>query len=253
MTHDRLEAALAKLVPATLAAHLVGQFLQIRRDFSTKTLERASPGKFVESFVQCLQHIARGTFDSTPKVDHFLDKQVENEPNLPDGLRICGARIARSIYALRNKRNIAHKNEVDPNSFDLAYAHHASSWIMAELIRHASGVSMQEAGALIAMVQVPVGDLVEEIDGVRLVHADVSVKVELLILLHSHYPDRVSYDAIKASLKRRNSGTLRNKCKELVDEKKAVGSDAEGYWLTQVGHRAASEHIRELDEASLAA
>jgi hypothetical protein len=253
MTRDRLQSALAKLAPPTLASDLVEQFVQIRRDFSTKTLERASPGKFVETFVQCLQHIARGSFDSAPKVDHYLDKQVESEPNLPDGLRICGARIARSMYTLRNKRNIAHKNEVDPNTFDLAYTHHASSWIMAELTRHASGTSMQEAGALIAMVQVPVGDLVEEIDGVRLVHAAVGIKVELLILLHSHYPDRVPYNGIKASLSRRNLGTLRNRLKELVDEKKVVGSAAEGYRLTQAGHRAASKHIRELDEARLAA
>ena len=87
----------------------------------------------------------------------------------------------------------------------------------------------------------------------RLVHADVGVKVELLILLHSHYPDRVPYDAIKESLKRRNPKTLRNKCAELVEEKKAVRGAAEGYLLTQAGHRAASEYIRELDEATLAA
>src|SRR4051794_8034966 len=115
MTRDRLETALAKLIPATLASDLVEQFLQIRRDFSTKTLERASPGKFVETFVQCLQHIARGSFDPTPKVDQYLNNQVENELNLPDGLRFCASRIARSMYTLRNKRNIAHKNEVDPN------------------------------------------------------------------------------------------------------------------------------------------
>jgi hypothetical protein len=47
---------------------------------------------------------------------------------------------------------------------------------------------VQEAGALIELIQAPVGTLVEEIDGTRLVHADVPVRTEILILLYSHYP-----------------------------------------------------------------
>jgi hypothetical protein len=47
---------------------------------------------------------------------------------------------------VRNKRNIAHKGEVDPNTIDLAFAHHAAAWIMAELVRISTSVSMEEAG-----------------------------------------------------------------------------------------------------------
>lgn len=63
------------------------------------------------------------------------------------------------MYTLRNKRNIAHKNEVDPNTVDLAFAHQATAWILAELIRTASNIAMEEAGALISLVQAPVGSL----------------------------------------------------------------------------------------------
>jgi hypothetical protein len=121
-------------------------------------------------------------WSAKPNVDDYLNNKVE-QTTLPDGLRICGARIGRSIYTLRNKRNIAHKGVVDPNTFDLAYIHQGAAWIMAELIRSATGISLQEAGALIELVHAPVGTLVEDIDSTRLVHADVSVRVELLILL----------------------------------------------------------------------
>ena len=97
-----------------------------------KALERASPGKFVETFVQCLQHMATGTYEPKPDVEDYLLKRVENVSALPEGLRICAARIARSVYTLRNKRNIAHKNEVDPNTVDLAFAHQATAWILAD-------------------------------------------------------------------------------------------------------------------------
>ena len=89
---------------------------------------------------------------------------------------------------MRNKRNIAHKGEIDPNRADLEFTYHGAVWIMAELIRCATGVSMEEAGALIRLVKAPVGMLVEEIDGVRMVHAKVSVRSEILLLLHSQHP-----------------------------------------------------------------
>jgi Protein of unknown function (DUF3800) len=163
---------------------------------------------------------------------------------------VCVARIARSIYTLRNKRNIAHKNEVDPNTFDLAYIHHASSWIMAEFIRTATGISMEGAGRLIELVQAPVDDLVEEIDGTRIIHADVNIKTEVMILLRSHHPDRVALDAIKSALSRRNPGTLGNQIRELIEEKYVDGNSKKGYRLTQPGYRLVSERIRQLRAAA---
>src|SRR5258706_1661593 len=246
MDRARLEAALSKVAPPEIASEIVSQFLQIRDDTATKTLGRASPGKFVETFVQLLQHRAHGSYDPVPKVDDYLHKQVENETTLPEGLRICAARVARSIYTLRNKRNIAHKNEIDPNTFDLTFVHHATSWIMAELFRNATALSMQEAGSLIAAVQTPVADLVEEIEGVRLVHANVGIKTELMILLHSHYPDRVQTNAIKRSLAQRNHRTMGNFLRDFVRDKLAYGDAKNGYRLTQAWHHLAGDQIRNL-------
>src|SRR5262249_44628143 len=128
-----------------------------------------------------------------------------------------------------------HKNEIDPNTFDLGFAHHAAAWIMAELLRNSTGITMQDAGALIELVQAPVGTLVEEIDGTRLVHADVSVRDEILILLHSRYPDRLPIDDLLKSMKARNAGSVRNRVAELRLEKLVHGESKTGYRLTQAG------------------
>jgi hypothetical protein len=241
----RLVGPLTNFLGQTLAQELA-DFVKIRRDYATKTLERAAPGKFVETFVQCLQRVATGSYDAKPDVDGYLSKKAENEIGLPEGLRICAARIARSIYTLRNKRNIAHKNAVDPNSFDLAYVHHSAAWIMAELVRCASGLTMQEAGAFIDLVQAPVGTLVEEIDGTRLVHADVSIRGELLILLHSHYPEHIPVANILSSLKARIPSTVRNRLNELRTRKLAHGDSRAGYRLTLAGYAAAVKEIGQL-------
>lgn len=243
MDEHRLRAALSGILGGDLSKELGQDFVKLRQDTATATLERASPGKFVETFVQCLQFMASGEFENKPNVDHYLAKTVENEVALPEGLRICAARLARTIYTLRNKRNIAHKNPIDPNTFDLALAHEGAAWIMAELLRNASGIPMQEAGALIEQLQVPVGTLVEEIDGTRLVHAATSVRGEILILLHSHYPSRVAVADILRTMRSRSSGSVRNRLRELTRDKFLHGDGKSGYRLTQVGHAAAVAEI----------
>lgn len=246
MDEARLAHALTGLLGQTLAEELTADFVKLRQDCATATLERASPGKIVETFVQCLQQMATGKYDAKPDVDGYLSKRAENETALPEGLRICAVRVARSIYTLRNKRNIAHKNPIDPNTFDLALAHQGAAWIMAELLRNASGVSMQEAGTLIELIQAPVGTLVEEIDGTRLVHADTSVKGEILILLHSHYPERVLVPSILKSLSARSPGSVKNRLGDLRTAKLLHGDGKTGYRLTQAGHAAAVAEIRQL-------
>jgi hypothetical protein len=233
----RLAAALSGLVGADLASDLAAEFVKIRQDYATKTLERGSPGKFVETLVQCLQHIDKGKHDAKPDVDDYLNTKTENT-KLPDGLRICAARIGRSIYTLRNKRNISHKGQVDPNTIDLAYIHQGATWLVSEFIRNATGVTMEEAGALIALVQAPVGTLVEDIGDVRLVHADVSVRVEL--------SDVVSMGAILASLKLRSPLSVRRRLSELVGEKLVHGDAKTGYKLTRPGFDAAAVETRKL-------
>lgn len=245
MDDSRLAAALSPLLSPELSSDLSSEFVKIRRDCATRTLERAAPGKFVETFVQCLQYIDRGAHDTKPNVDVYLRDKVENT-TLPDGLRICAARVARAIYTFRNKRNIAHKNNVDPNTHDLFLTHQGAAWIVAELVRHATGVSMQEAGALVELVHAPVGTLVEEIDGTRLVHANVSVRVEILIVLHSHYPDLVQTKNIIEDLSRRNQGTVRKRLRELHAQKLVHGNAASGYKLTTAGHDAAVAEIKAL-------
>lgn len=243
MDEVRLRAALADMISPQLAEELVSDFVKLRQDCATITLERASPGKFVEVFVQVLQFLGKGQYEDKPNVDDYLSKRADHEGRVPEGLRICGARLARAIYALRNKRNIAHKNAIDPNRFDLALAHQGASWIMAELLRNATAISMHEAGALIELIQSPVGTLVEEIDGISIVHADTSVKGEILILLHSRFPERVPQRAILSAMSARSGGSVRNRLGEMRTAKLIHGDSGLGYRLTQSGYQAALEEI----------
>lgn len=253
MDDARLTNALTPALGKVLATNLVRQFLKLRQDCATGALEQVSAGKFVEHFVQALQQLATGAHDAKPDVDKYLNTHAENATALSEHLRLCAARIARSIYTLRNKRNVAHVGDVDPNRFDLKFCHDAASWIMAEMLRSsAPGLTMEQAGELIALVQSPVGTLVEEIGGVRIVLGDVDMRAEMLLLLHSHYPAAVTLDVLYKSMSRRSAGSVRNKIRDLYQAKLAQGDAKTGYRLTQAGYVAAVAEIMATREKSAA-
>lgn len=244
-----LTSALAPLITQPLADDLVRDFLLVRQDHATGTLERSSPGKFVETVVQCLQQIAEGSYQPKPDVDSYL-RTVENNVKLDEGLRICAARIARAIYTLRNKRNVAHKSHaLDPNLTDLAFAHHAANWIVCEFLRLTTDLSMDEAAGLVALVQAPINTLVEEIGGVPVVLAQkISIRSELLILLHNRYPDVIQQSEILQSLSRRIIASVTRELRKLHDDKLVHGGLLDGYKLTQLGYRARVDVIRSLSD-----
>ncbi len=245
MNEGRLSRAIESLVGQELARDIAADFVKLRRDVATGTLERASAGKFVESFVQCLQKMSTGQHSGAPSVDDYLRNRVEHDMTLPDGLRLCGSRIARSLYTMRNKRNIAHKGDIDPNKIDLEFTYHGAMWIMAELVRCATGITMEEAGALIRLVSAPVGTLVEEIDGVRMVHAKVSMRVEVLLLLHSQHPDGVA-SAQLVEWVGKSAAATRARLSELRKERLIAGNGNKGFKLTSTGYATAVREIQRI-------
>ncbi len=245
MDRARLTQAIEPLVGRKLARDLAADFVKLRQDVATATLERTSAGKFVESFVQCLQRISSGTYDTALRVDHYLNTQVEGDTDLPDGLRLCGGRVARAIYTMRSKRNIAHKGQVDPNSIDLEFTYRGAAWIMAELIRCASGTTMEEAGALIRLVNAPVGTLVEEIDGIRMVHAKIPLRDEILVLLHSKHPDGVT-SAQLCEWTGKKGTTVGARLSDLRSNRLVVGDGRRGFKLTSPGYGTATTEIQSL-------
>ena len=245
MDRSRLIQAIEGLVGHVLAEHIVHDFSKLRLDVLTGTLERTSPGKFVESFVDCLCSISEKEYSKRPAIDHYLDQVVVNETNIPEGLRVCGNRVARAIYTLRNKRSIAHRNMIDPNRIDLAFTYHAAGWIMAELIRCSSGSTMEEASNLIGLVTEPIELLVEDFNGQPLVLADVSTRVEILLLLHYKYPEVVYLRQLYIWV-RKKQVTIRSTLHKMRAERLVFGDARKGFKLTSLGRNRAIKEIRAL-------
>jgi hypothetical protein len=248
MTPSELVDQLKTRIPAILAADLVNNFLHIRSDVATQTLERSAPGKFVETVVQVLQFLDTGQYEKNLKVDEYL-KNLESKPtNLPDDLKISVARLARGCYTLRNKRSIAHKGEVDPNIFDLRYLYSASQWILSEMIRHLLSTDISTASRIIEFIQVPVSSIVEDFGDKRLVLKAGTTEEELLTLLFHYFPSPVPVSQIHKDMDRRARSTVSNTITSAYRKRLVEGSKQQGYKLTTLGYQQASEIMKALTE-----
>lgn len=244
MDKDELIQALAAGLPQNLAEDLVGEFLQIRQDLVTGTLGRASPGKFVETVVQILQYMESGKYDKKPRVDEYVRGLENRAAPLADGLRICASRVARSMYSLRNKRNLAHKGDVDPNIHDLRFLHGSAQWIMAELLRSVQQGKMSDSGKLIDMVEAHAGGLVEDFGHRKLVQGKLTARDEILVLLHSVYPDIMPVADIVKSMDRVHPRTVTNSLQPLWKGRLIEGDTKQGFKLTKTGYDEAIEILK---------
>ena len=188
----------------------------------------------VESFVQILQFLSCGQYEKQPKVDALLKDAESIMSNLDDSLRICASRIARAMYAIRNKRNIAHKSRVDLNICDLRLLHSCAQWILSEIIRQAKGISMVEASPIIEEIESPIGPIVEDIEGKRLVLGKLPIKDEVLVYLLSVYPKVLRANEITKIMDRRRPESFRKVLRNLWKQK-MIQNVNKGYMLTSIG------------------
>lgn len=241
---------LGEFLPRCLAEGLALEYGKMRRDFALRQTGNASPGRFVEAYVQALQHIEKGKHDRKPDIDRYLRQLESKGGTVPEGLRVCASRVLRSMYTLRSKRGIAHRNEIDPALYDLDYLVKAASWTLAELLRTCGGSDIDSVGHMIDRIRVPCDCLVEDLGDHRLVLESMSVRQEILVLLHSYYPEPVSRSALLVSLSRRNPASVRRRLGELWQERLVEGDSTSAFVLTDRGLRLAASIVRQSLEGS---
>jgi hypothetical protein len=235
----------SKSFPHILATDLVKEFVELRKDLQTLTLNRASAGKFIETTVQILEHLETGSYSVQPSVDSYLKNLESRATSLNDDLKITLSRIGRATYTLRNKRNILHKGQVDTNIYDLKFIYSCAQWILTEFIRQFITNDIHKAGEIVEFIQLPVNSLIESIDDRKIIHANLSVKEEMLLVLYSFYPQRLTELEINKSLDRRAKISIYKGLKSLWQEK-LVHTNEKLHILTQTGFLEAQEIMKRL-------
>ncbi len=112
--------------------------------------------------------------------------------------------------------------------------YHAAQWILSEVVRYSGVGDMGTAGKMIEFIQMPLSEFVEDFGDRLLVHGNVTVAEEILVLLHSRYPEFVLVTYIRNSLERRSKSAVFNAIRELW-EMKLIHKTEQGVKLTQPG------------------
>ncbi|MCF8363759.1 MAG: hypothetical protein K9G70_14165 [Prolixibacteraceae bacterium] len=249
MKVDELIKELSKKIPVVLAEDIVKEFIDIKVDVQSVTFGNSASGKFIESVVQTIQYLENGTFENQPKVDAFLKGLESRSSILDDDFRITLQRIARAQYTLRNKRNIAHKGEIAPNISDLRLIYSTTQWILSELVRKLISDDKDKATAIIEFIQIPANSIIEDFTDRKIIFGNLTIPKEILILLHSNYPNFTNSKAIQDSLERRSKSAITNSLKKLWNDKDVYKNET-GYKLTQQGFQNAVELIKEINAST---
>lgn len=231
-------------LPHDLARHLVEFYCETRTDLASRTLGRASLGKFVEAFVQALEFLEKGSFSASPRVDDFLKALDSRASPLNEGLRICASRVARAVYTLRNKRSIAHKNAVEATLADLSFAFNAMQWILCELVQTIAGKQNGDLDRAISYLSSQPGTVIEDFGGKKLVLLSVTIDEEILVLL-LHSPGGVmSVEAVKNSMARASKGSITNALSRLWRKKLIERTEKKLVQITTLGRTQALEIVK---------
>lgn len=98
--------------------------------------------------------------------------------------RIVIPRVLFSMFCLRNKRGMVHKNEISPNEMDANILLANVKWIISELVRKSQNVDFAVAQDIIAAINTKDLDIIWNFDGKIKVLGKIPAKQKILILLY---------------------------------------------------------------------
>ncbi|SFQ56364.1 hypothetical protein [Parafilimonas terrae] len=198
---NKIAADLKTDLPAELVDFLFAAYREIKENY---LLERHEPselngGKLVEACFRILEYKTKGSYTPIGTQTNDMIGKLRAFEQLPatstiESYRIHIPRTLASIYNIRNKRGVGHLSaDVSPNFVDSTLINCTSDWVIAELLRIFYSCTLHEAQKLVNALAIRPSFLVHEIDEIkRVLNPSLKQKEQVLVLLASSYPKKVS-------------------------------------------------------------
>jgi hypothetical protein len=211
--------SLSPPLPEHLVESLIAEYQDIKQKYLLGHLgpSELNAGRFCECVLRIIEDLDQGSY--TP-MGNDLDtgkviRRVENNTNLPDGIRLYIPRLCRVLLDVRNSRDVAHvEAEVSPNLSDSLLVSQGADWILTELIRnyYPSSISVDEAQSIVDSIDETEIPVVQDVGGfLRVLNPNMPYKEQVLAILHHQHPSPVSdqnlidYTGYKNSTRMKNS------------------------------------------------
>lgn len=176
-------------------------------------------GQFVEIVRRMIEYQLTSIY--TPlenKLPNFNEKVLiaweNSDAKISEVYRIIIPRCLYSMYCIRNKRGMIHKNKIDPNKMDATVLLSNAKWVLAELFRQVSSLSFNDTAEIIDSIIVKNIDIAWKVDNtLRILDNKLSSKNKILCLLYIQ--DRMSDVELQKAIEYKNSSDFKKILKSL--------------------------------------
>lgn len=236
-----VRANLKSKFPSSLVDSLLDSYQEIKQNYLLSNHEPAelNGGKFCEVVVRLLQfETKRGNF--TPLGTHIPDmigtiRKFEQVPSATtkESYRIHIPRVLIAMYNIRNKRGVGHVGgDINPNHADATLIASCADWIMAELFRIHYLCNLEEAQRIADSIIQRKLTLVLDLENVkRVLLPSLSLRDQVLVLLASVHPRKVSIDELISWIEPKDIYYFRNKVVNPLHKKRFIELDEDGNCL----------------------
>jgi hypothetical protein len=203
-------------------------------------------GKFLEAVLKALLTYCRLPVPAARrfKVGDAV-RDLGKTTSYDDSIRLLIPRACTFIYDIVSNRGTRHDpDKVNPNKMDASVAMPVISWVLAEMIRFASGIATPtETLEQVENLTEKKYPHIENIGGRLYVNiSGLSARDLGLFLLHAHYPQRIRRADLSASMQRHGVRTAGARSMALLRLKNVVDETEEG-WILRASGREEAENL----------
>lgn len=189
-----VETVLKAKYPPDLVDALISAYREIEENYVLKKWKASEldAGHFVEASRRIIEDQLTGKHTPISKqLPIFNDSVLQSYESAPgdESFRILIPRTLKSIYNIRNKRGVGHIAGVSPNQMDSTYILYTVKWVLAELVRLASGLSVSETQELVDEIVTRKMELIWKADDIiRILDSSLRARDQILVLLYDQSP-----------------------------------------------------------------
>ena len=137
-----------------IVKNILSSYIEIQNNYLLKKWKASEldAGHFVESVRRAIELELFGSYTpfskNLPRFNDAVLKKYEQGKG-SESIRILIPRVLKSVYNIRNKRGVGHVGAISPNEMDSTLILYSVKWVLSELIRIKSTLSIQETQKLI--------------------------------------------------------------------------------------------------------
>lgn len=214
-----IETVLKAKFPYDIVDALLNAYREIEENYVLKKWKASEldAGHFVEAARRISEYELTSIYTPiSKKLPNFNDAVLKSYENASgdESFRILIPRALKSIYNIRNKRGVGHIAGVSPNEMDSTYILYTVKWVLAELVRIASGLPASETQKIVDSITERKMELIwKEGDITRILDRSLKARDQILVLLYDQSP-RLD-DELQAIIEYSNKSKFRGILKEL--------------------------------------